>query len=271
MTTLASPDVLTQLRLRQLDDDGYFTTPVIFDEASVNGVRGEFLRMWQEQIARADASGNKDEARYARQRLFLSQLDHASPICDAFCRHPAILEVLGQILGPDVDITWNQAIMKAPQAKETTQPGTALDNTFAWHQDMQYAVAGDYAKDTNPEIFLAPNTGLTLWIAISRTTVDNGTLWVLPGRHKEGLLKHTRQGDPVKGEWAGEYDTSYRVPAVLRPGQMIAFRKYLPHGSGQNVSNENRLAYQIGYSVPGLKTAPSRDVSPVLRGGKPVR
>lgn len=274
MTATGSADVLTQARLEQLDEDGYFITPQIIEESCINSVREEFLRLWQEHIARAEASGNANEARYARQRLFLSRLDHASKACDYLCRHPAILKMLARILGPDVDLTWNQAIMKAPQTVGTDAaqtPGAPLDNTFAWHQDMQYAVMGEYGKDTNPEIFLANHTGLTLWIAISRTTVDNGTLWVLPGRHKEGLLPHRHEKDPVKGEWCGTFDTTWRVPAVLRPGQMLAFRKYLPHGSGQNVSNENRLAYQIGYSVKGAKTGVSLDVSTVLRDGKPVR
>jgi ectoine hydroxylase-related dioxygenase (phytanoyl-CoA dioxygenase family) len=134
---------------------------------------------------------------------------------------------------------------------------------------MWYATHGGYADDTVPEIFLPNETGLTAWIAISRATVDNGTLWVLPGRHKEGLLPHV--WDTATREWRGQFDTSWRVPAVLRPGPALMFRKYLPHASGPNLWDEPRMAYQLGFGLPGMKKVASPDVAPVLRGGEPAR
>ncbi|RDJ93896.1 hypothetical protein B4Q13_18725, partial [Lacticaseibacillus rhamnosus] len=72
-------------------------------------------------------------------------------------------------------------------------------------------------------------------------------------------------------DWVGRFDTSYKVPVVMRPGQVIVFNKYLPHGSSANVAvNETRMAYQIGYNVPGLKGGESRDLKPLLRGEEEI-
>jgi ectoine hydroxylase-related dioxygenase (phytanoyl-CoA dioxygenase family) len=243
---------------QRLDEDGYFITDVLFDEETLAGVRSEFERIWQEQIAAAQSKDALTQE-LARYRPFLPRLHAASPICDAFCRHSVFLQLCRELLGPDADMTWNQAIPKPP---------AATDNAFAWHQDQWYALHGDYAKDSNLELLKSNETSFTAWVAISRTTVDNGTLWVLPGRHKEGLLPHVLSEE--RREWVGQFDTSWKIPAVMRAGQMLIFRKYLPHGSGPNVSQETRFAYQIAYSIPGVKLLTSPDVIPVLRGDEPV-
>jgi len=193
----------------------------------------------------------------------MPQIELVDPACDAFCRNPVLLELARQILGDDFDLTWTQAIPKPPQ-----EPGMMADNAFAWHQDAWYATHGPFIEGTNPDIFWPNDTGLTMWAAITRTTVDNGTLWVLPGRDKEGLLPHV--WDTATREWRGQYDTSWKIPVVMRAGQVLCFRKYLPHSSGPNVSNETRMAYQLGYCKPGLRTDGKYGIKPVLRGGAPV-
>jgi ectoine hydroxylase-related dioxygenase (phytanoyl-CoA dioxygenase family) len=255
--TQLSPLVSDDQR-RRLDEDGFFITDVLFDEETLAGVRSEFERVWHEQIE--DAQGHDALTQeLARYRPFMSRLHAISPACKAFCRHPVFLQLCRELLGPDADSTWNQAILKPPAAS---------DNTFAWHQDQWYALHGDYAKDSNLDLLKSNETSFTTWVAISRTTVDNGTLWVLPGRHKEGLLPHVWSEE--RREWVGQFDTSWKIPAVMQAGQMLVFRKYLPHGSGPNVSQEIRMAYQIGYSVPGVKLGPSPDVMPVLRDDEAV-
>lgn len=254
---VAQPIISDQQR-RQLDEQGYIITPVHFDEATIAAVYSEFDRLWQEHIDYTIKHGGDDLAvKQARERAFFASLEKRSEICRDFCMHPVFRALCSQLLGPDADMTWNQAIVKAPGVS---------DNAFAWHQDMWYATHGDYVKDTNEDIFYALDTGITMWVAISPTLVENGTLWVLPGRHKEGLLPHVWSEE--RREWQGQFDISDAVPAVMEPGQMVMMRKYLPHGSGSNVSNITRMAYQIGYSVPGLKTAPSPFIVPLIRNGK---
>ena len=255
--------IVTDEQRRRLREDGYYITDVLFDEATLQTVRDAFQEVWDRNVAATlKRTTHALTIELAKFRPFLSQLDHHHEVCKAFIRHRVFQELAEQHVGPNVDITWNQAILKPPQK------GGTIDNAFAWHQDQWYAQKGDYAKDSNWEILTDPKTSITCWVAISRTTVDNGTLWVIPGGHKKGLLEHVWSED--RREWQGQYDTSWKVPAVLKPGQMLVFDKFLPHSSGANVSEETRMAYQIGYGVPGLKLKPSVDVTQLLRDGKEV-
>jgi phytanoyl-CoA hydroxylase len=261
MSTATLDVQVTDAQRAQLDEQGFFMTDVLFDDATLEGVRREFRRMWNENVERVTKGGGDALAvEQARDRTFLAQLDHKSEACRLFCQHPAIMSLCRQLVGPDIDMTWNQAIIKPPLPQG--------DNSFAWHQDPWYALNGPYKDDCNLDALRDPNNSITVWAAISRTTVDNGTLWVLPGRHKEGLLPHVWSKD--RREWQGQFDTSWKVPAVMRAGQVLVFRKYLPHGSGPNISGEDRMAYQIGYTVPGLKRGPSPDLKPLLRNGELV-
>lgn len=250
---------VTDEQRRLLDEQGFFITDVLFDEDTLATLRAEFMRLWEANIA---ACRTQDErALYlAESRPFICRLDHQSDVCDAFCRHPVFIELCRQLIGPDADMSWNQAILKPPGYP---------DNNFAWHQDNWYAEKGDYAKDSNLDMLRRNDTGFTCWVAVTRTTIENGTLWVLPEHHKQGLLPHVWSDE--RREWQGQYDTSTKQPAVMQAGQVLIFRRYTPHASGANVSDETRMAYQIGYCKPGLKLKPSIDLAPVLRDNQPLK
>jgi len=259
---------VTETQRRQFADEGYFITDVVFDEPTLEGVRQEFKRMWAEEIEKAKTTGEKLALDWATYRPHMAQLDHRSPACRAFIHHPVFADIFRQTIGPDADLVWNQAIVKAPMPKQRDEK--TWDNVFAWHQDMWYAINNNKAPETtyNMDVLKEPNNGITCWCAISRTTVDNGTLWVLPGYHKNGLVHHDLH--KARQEWQAQVDTAWRIPVVLRPGQVLVFNKYLPHSSGTNVSDETRMAYQIGYTAPGLYLKPTVDNAPLMRGGKLV-
>lgn len=236
-------------------DEGYCITPPLFDTATLDAVQHEFEQVWQERIAAAEKSGDPKQIDAAKNRFLGGLIGQRNAVCAEFCRHPELLRVAQDFLGPDVDLSWEQAIIKPP----TT--GKAL----GWHQDAQYAVTGNHAKHIEREIYLAKKQ-VTCWIAITRTTVDNGTLWVVPGRHKEGLLPHIWSEET--NDWHCQLDKSGKLPAVLERGQALLFTQLTPHHSGPNVSDEVRMAYQIGFSSPEIVAADYQ--TPVLRDGKPV-
>jgi ectoine hydroxylase-related dioxygenase (phytanoyl-CoA dioxygenase family) len=242
---------------QQLQEDGFCITESLFDESTLAGVRSEFDRMWRENIASVEAKGDSRDIHAMRTKPFLTYLDRRSEICKAFIRHPAFAQRCLALIGPDVDVVWNQAIIKPPSEGQA----------FGWHQDAHYAVNGPYAKDTDHADLLDPSKTITFWVAITRTIVDNGTLWVVPGLHRQGLLPHTWSEE--NREWQLQFDNAWRIPAVLRPGQSLIFTNCTPHGSGANISGEIRMAYQIGFAIPGLVNSDSP--VPLLRQGKAVK
>jgi len=256
---------VTEPQRRQFTEAGYFITDVVFDEPTLAGVRREFQRFWDEEIAAADQTGDKLKMHWARVRPHMAALDHRSDLCRAFCHHVVFADLCRQLLGDDADLSWNQAIVKAPMPDEGAGN---RQNALGWHQDPWYGLHGPYLKSVHEDQYRAADNAITCWVALSRTTVDNGTLWVLPGRHKEGLFPHLWNTERI--EFQAQLDTAWKIPVVLRPGQVLIFKKYLPHSSGVNVSTETRMAYQIGYNLPGLNREPSVNFSPMLRAGQLV-
>lgn len=242
---------------QQLKDAGYFITAPLFDTATLDGVQREFDRLWQEDIAHAEQNGTAKDVEFVRLRPFLPFLERRSPTCVAFCKHPQLVNLARQIIGSDdLDVSWNQAIIKPP----------GKGKAFAWHQDAYYAVSGKHAEGVNRDEYLKPGWNITFWIAITRTTVANGTLWVVPGLHKQGLLPHVWSEELRENQC--QFDNSGKIPAELARGQTLVFTSLTPHGSGPNVSDEVRMAYQIGYARTGLL---KNDYQiPALRAGKPV-
>src|SRR5688572_10407133 len=59
-TTLTdiAPPVVTDEQRRQLDEQGFFITDVLFDEPTLQGVRDGFRRVWDELIENAKKSGD---------------------------------------------------------------------------------------------------------------------------------------------------------------------------------------------------------------------
>ena len=89
------------------------------------------------------------------------------PNLAAFVTRPEFVAIATQLLGPDVDLYWNQSVFKQPEGKRE----------FPWHQDDGYTP-------------VTPSPYLTLWLALNDATVENGCISVLPGSHKRGLVPH---------------------------------------------------------------------------------
>ena len=77
-------------------------------------------------------------------------------------------DLCADLLGPDVNLYWDQAVYKKPE-KPRRVP---------WHQDNGYT-------------YIEPQQYLTIWLALTDATEDNGCPVVAPGVHRMGTLAHT--------------------------------------------------------------------------------
>ncbi len=252
---------MTDKLREQYDRDGFFVTDVVFEPRVIGTLRDEFQRVWDDEIAAAEAAkADPKMLTGLRERPFLADLGRKSPACAEFLRHPVLMDLARQMIGPAADVPWPQAVIKPPSKQ--------VSNSFAWHQDNYYAAHGSHVKNWDRQRLLDLSNGYMCWVAVTRTTVANGTLWVLPGRHRSGFLPHVR--DEQRHEWVCQIDDSAKRAVELQPGQMLVFTGLTPHSSGANTTtDETRMAYQFGFVRPGTSTVPS--CVPVMRDGKPVR
>ena len=151
-----------------------------------------------------------------------------SPVFRATMRHPAIVEVLTALIGPDV-----KAMQSMLFVKPAGKPGQA------WHQDEHFLPTRDRSL-------------CGAWIALDDATIDNGCLWAHPGSHAPGILypmqPHGEDRFDVSAEaQAFPYPREGGVPIELAAGGVVFFNGYLLHRSLPNTTAGTRRALVIHY------------------------
>lgn len=148
------------------------------------------------------------------------------PAFAAALADPALLDMVEQLLGPD--IRWHHTKLNAKQP--------AGCGHVEWHTDW------GYYPHTNCDL-------LEVAIAIDHVTEANGCLLVMPGTHLGPALDHTEQGRFVGAVRPGSFDPSLAVPIVLEPGDISMHHVRLLHGSGQNRTDRQRRLLLQGYAA----------------------
>jgi ectoine hydroxylase-related dioxygenase (phytanoyl-CoA dioxygenase family) len=256
----AAPSTLRPDQVAQFDEQGYVVLPDLVDAAGLARVEAELDRF----EAEADAFlRSVDEGRVSIAETgaitFATHLAARSPLLRALTTDPTVVGICADLVGPDVNLYWDQAVYKKPEKPRR----------FPWHQDNGYA-------------FVEPQQYLTIWLALTDATVDNGCPWVVPGLHRLGTLRHTFV-EPLGYECLS--DPEGAVAAEVRAGGAVVFSSLTPHLTGPNTTDAVRKAYILQYAPAGAEVlrgdptkgpptrreaadAPDRQY-PVLRGGRP--
>jgi len=142
-------------------------------------------------------------------------------------RHPDILDMVEQLIGPDLIMWGSQVFSKAA--------GDGL--AIPWHQDGQYWP-------------MRPLRNVTVWVAIDPARVENGCMRVIPGTHHGGLKAHAftdRPGLALNQGLVDPVDESSARNVELEPGQVSLHDAMVVHGSNANRSGLRRCGYAIRY------------------------
>ena len=173
---------------------------------------------------------------------------------DGLIRHPAILDAVEGVIGPDI-LCWSSTFF----IKEARDPGFV-----SWHQDSTY-----WGLD--------PADIVTAWVALSESTAENGAMRVIPGTQKLDQVAHrdtfAANNLLTRGqEIAVDVDGSDAVTLALEPGEMSLHHVRLIHGSDPNPSDEtpDRLRHSLPAHPcpPGRRNARQRHAR---ARGRPVR
>lgn len=167
---------------------------------------------------------------------------------DELVHHPAILDVVEDVIGPDI-LCWTTNFF----IKEPHSPGFV-----SWHQDSTY-----WGLD--------PDDVITAWIALSESTPQSGCMKVIPGTHKETQLPHVdtfhENNLLSRGqEIAVEVDRSKAVDIVLKPGEISLHHIKLVHASDANNADYRRVGLAIRYIPTYVRQTKIRDSATLVRG-----
>jgi non-haem Fe2+, alpha-ketoglutarate-dependent halogenase len=203
-----------------------------------------------------------DEVQQAQQLFEAMEFDHGGrlqgrmnqkphllyPWLNQLIRHPAIVDPVQSLLGPDL-LCWSAQFF----AKNARDP-----SYVSWHQDATYWGL------SSPDV-------VTAWLAFTPSTIANGCMQVVPGTHHEQVgHQDTFAQDNLLSrgqEIAVQVDQSQVVNVELQPGQMSLHHVLLFHGSEPNPSDIRRIGFAIRYvpthvrQLNGLK-----DYATLVRG-----
>jgi non-haem Fe2+, alpha-ketoglutarate-dependent halogenase len=164
-------------------------------------------------------------------------------------RHPAILDVVEDILGPNF-LCWSSSLF----TKEARDP-----SFVSWHQDSTYWGL------SHPDV-------ITAWVALTVSHVANGSMRVIPGSHLKDQLPHrdtfAENNLLTRGqEVAVEVNTAQAVNLELEPGEFSLHHVRMVHGSDPNPAAYRRVGYAIRYIPTYVRqTVGPRDSATLVRG-----
>jgi ectoine hydroxylase-related dioxygenase (phytanoyl-CoA dioxygenase family) len=166
----------------------------------------------------------------------------------------AIVDIAAGFLGEDVLCWMAELIVKEPHT----------DKMLSMHQDLTYW--GLHAGDDL----------VTIWVALSDATVDNGAMRFVTGSHRDGQISHrdTYGLDNLLSrgqEIEVEHDPILEVPVELEAGEVSVHHGLTVHGSGPNTTNERRVGVVLRYVNANVASQRGHDYAMLVRGSNRSR
>ena len=229
------PKTLTADQIAAYDRDGYLAPVTVLSEAEARALRGKL-----EAIEASTGGPLRGDIRHKAHLLF--------PFLADLIRHPAILDAIEDVLGPDI-LCWNTNFF----IKEAETP-----SFVSWHQDSTYWGL------SSPDV-------CTAWVALTPSNRENGAMAVIPKSHTIDQIPHRDTFDRhnllTRGqEIAVKVDEAEAVPLVLRPGEMSLHHVRLVHGSPPNPSHDRRIGFAIRYIPTSICQLEGTDSASLVRG-----
>jgi non-haem Fe2+, alpha-ketoglutarate-dependent halogenase len=214
------PKRLTEFELNSYRRDGVLFPISVLNQAEVTG----FLACLKE--LETGLGGAPKPHELGQCHLFFSWAHD-------LIRHPRILDVVEDVIGPDIVVHATTIFQKRP-----------YDATFvSWHQD------GYYLGLDQPDFVSA-------WVALTDSNAENGCLRVVRESHQRGSFPHGNSAASDRNlltsglEIAVEVEESEATDVVLRPGEISLHHVNIVHGSNPNHSGAPRVGFAIRYVAP---------------------
>ena len=215
-------------QVRQFDEDGYLVVRDVVAPDMLAEVVGELdgFEAEMDALLRTRADGRLSIAETGAITFSLHLVTRSARL-RALSAHPLIAGICRDLVGPDVRLYWDQAVYKKPEKPRR----------FPWHQDNGYT-------------FIEPQQYLTVWLALTDATEENGCPWVVPGLHRRGTLRH-HFVDPLG--WECLKDPAGAIAAPVPAGGAVVFSSLTPHLTGPNTTDAVRKASILQYAPYGAQ------------------
>ncbi|MBD2869388.1 phytanoyl-CoA dioxygenase family protein [Paenibacillus arenilitoris] len=154
-----------------------------------------------------------------------------------------VLDLVEPLIGPNIGLWSSHFICKEPLVGKQTP----------WHEDSAYW-KGRLDRFDNI---------VTVWLAIDRSTKENGCMRVVPGTHHNGFseYKEVDGSENIFGTEIRKVDESKAVYFELEPGECSLHDSRIVHGAAPNKSPYRRCGYTMRYFSTEAKVIPEKNAN----------
>ena len=208
MTTVSR---LTDGQIRSWSERGFFRIRGFAPAETCNAMQARVIDLIRNRVEASEVGAkvlpenNKAGGVVANPEDAVSKVFglHRDGVFSSFALSEPVVELVAQLITPDIDVFLSQFIFKTSGA--WGQP---------WHQDSFYFP------------FEPPRPVGGVWLAVTEATLGNGCLHVLPGSQVEPV--HTHVPDRRPGANHGyfeivDHDMARAEPVLMDPGDLLVF------------------------------------------------
>jgi ectoine hydroxylase-related dioxygenase (phytanoyl-CoA dioxygenase family) len=232
------PKKLTQAQVASYERDGFLTPNPALSPDETPALRSK--------LAAFEATLGGPLTSEAINARFRSRTHVLLPWVHSLVSHPAILDAIEDLIGPDILVYTSTWFIKEPESEAIA----------AWHQDATY-------------FGLRPYVHVTAWLALTDATAENGCMEFLPGSHHGGQREHragvvaasvNRAGQAI----VGDVDDRPAVHAPLRAGEFSLHHTLCLHRSQPNRSSGRRVGLAISYVPTSVRHLGVKHKTPAM-------
>ncbi len=224
--------MLSNSQIQQFHQDGFLAGPRILNDAQIETLRAEILRVIEERDTLQGSNRPvllHNMGREDAQIWQIVNIWHASQPFRALVETPAMAAEVAQLTGARELRLFHDQI----QFKPAQTGGVNM-----WHQDSPYW-----------PILQPKTTETTAWIALDDVDEDNGCMWMVRGSHQWGdaisFLHTLRQFDEMPEAWEGRQ--LEKVACPVKAGHVHYHHALTWHGSDANRSGRPRRAIALHF------------------------
>lgn len=205
-------------------DYGYLIAPDLIQPDAIEALKKETAQIFRGNRGAleglVEVGEEESDAAVLRKYVAIHFPHKISPLIHDFLSHPPVVDVLTEIVSPNVKCMQSMLFVKAP--------GKAGQ---AWHQDEYFIPTRDRSL-------------VGAWIAIDDATVENGCLWIIPGSQQPGFIRprvdnHSNEYADVDTLDISEFAQEDIVPVEVKSGSVVFFNGYVLHSSLRNKTQDN--------------------------------
>jgi phytanoyl-CoA hydroxylase len=220
--------VLSPTDIEHYERDGYLVVEGVLADEQVAALR-QAADGWVEASREVDINGDVFdlEPGHTRDHPHVRRIKNPAAVSEAYdsvMRSAAVLDIVAQLLGPDIRYQSTKLNMKS----------AGVGSPVEWHQDWAFY------PHTNDDV-------LAVGVVIDDMTVSNGCLLAVPGSHRGPVLDHHVNGQFVGSIDPALIDVSCCVALEAPAGSITIHHARTLHGSAPNTSGRPRRLFLVEY------------------------